>query len=134
MNIRFPKSLRIIALSLVAIGILALALSGVFTSFSRWIVSPLTSVQTWVSLQYQGVENFVSASQDIREIRQQNTELEAENARMQAQIVRSIAATVNRVQDIISLTRICAGESRTSIYWRLGHRPGPEPFFELYNY
>ena len=88
MNIRFPKSLRIIALSLVAIGILALALSGVFTSVSRWIVSPITSVQTWVSLQYQGVENFVSASQDIREIRQQNTELEAENARMQAQIVQ----------------------------------------------
>ncbi|HDD61808.1 MAG: rod shape-determining protein MreC [Chloroflexota bacterium] len=87
MNIRFPKSLRIIALSLVAIGILALALSGVFSSFSRWVVSPITSVQTWVSQQYQGVDNFVSASQDIREIRQQNTELEAENARMQAQIV-----------------------------------------------
>jgi len=87
MNIRFPKSLRIIALSLVAIGILALALSGVFTSISRWVVSPLTSAQTWVSQQYQGIENFISASQDIRVIRQQNTELEAENARMQAQIV-----------------------------------------------
>ena len=87
MNIRFPKSLRILALSLAAIGILALALSGVFTSLSRLVVSPLTSIQTWVSQQYQGIEYFVSASQDIREIRQQNTELEAENARMQAQIV-----------------------------------------------
>ncbi len=87
MNIRFPKSFRIVALSLVAIGILALALSGVFTSLSRLVVSPLTSLQTWVSQQYQGVEIFVSASQDIREIRQQYTELEAENARMQAQIV-----------------------------------------------
>ncbi len=75
------------ALSLVAIGILALALSGVFTSLSRLVVSPLTSLQTWVSQQYQGVEIFLSASQDIREIRQQNTELESENARMQAQIV-----------------------------------------------
>jgi rod shape-determining protein MreC len=87
MNIRFPKSLRILALSLAAIGILALALSGVFTSLSRLVVSPLTSIQTWVSQQYRGVENIVSSSQDIREIRQQNTELEAENARMQAQIV-----------------------------------------------
>ncbi len=87
MNIRFPKSLRIIALSLVAIGILALALSGVFSSLSRLIGTPFTSIQTWVSQQYQGVENFVSASQDIREIQQQNTGLEAENARMQAQIV-----------------------------------------------
>ncbi len=87
MNIRFPKSIRILALSLVAIGILALALSGVFTSLSRLVVSPLTSLQAWVSQQYQGVEIFISASQDIREIRQQNTELEAENARMQAQIV-----------------------------------------------
>ncbi|MGB2962860.1 MAG: rod shape-determining protein MreC [Anaerolineales bacterium] len=87
MNRRFPKSLRILALSLAAIGILALALSGVFTTLSRLVVSPLTSFQTWVSQQYQGVENFISASQDIREIRQQNTELEAENARMQSQIV-----------------------------------------------
>jgi len=87
MKLRFPKSLRILALSLAAIGILAMALSGVFSSLSRLVVSPLTSIQTWVSLQYQGVENFVSASQDIRDIRQQNTELEAENARMQAQII-----------------------------------------------
>ena len=87
MNTRFPKSLRILALSLAAIGILALALSGVFTTLSRLVVSPITSFQTWVSQQYQGVENFISASQDIREIRQQNTELEAENARMQSQIV-----------------------------------------------
>jgi len=87
MNIRFPKSLRILAISLAAIGILALALSGVFTSLSRLVVSPLTSIQSWVSQQYQGVETFISASQDIREIRQNNTELEAENARMQAQIV-----------------------------------------------
>lgn len=87
MNLRFPKSLRILALSLVAIGILALALSGVFTSLSRLVVSPIISIQTWVSQQYRGVENIVSSSQDIQEIRQQNTELEAENARMQAQIV-----------------------------------------------
>ena len=87
MNTRFPRSLQIIALSLVAIGILILAFSGVFTTLSRLVVSPITSLQTWVSSQYQGIENFISASQDIREIRQQNTEFEAENARMQAQIV-----------------------------------------------
>ena len=87
MNIQFPKNLRVIAISLAAIGILALALSGVFRTLSRWVVSPLTSVQTWVSQQYQGVESFVSASQDIREIREQNIGLEAENARLQAQIV-----------------------------------------------
>jgi rod shape-determining protein MreC len=87
MNLRFPKSLRVLALSLAAIGILALAFSGVFTALSRWIVSPITTVQTWISQQYLGLESFISASQDIREIRQRNTELEAENARMQAQIV-----------------------------------------------
>ena len=87
MNIHFPKSIRTLAISLVAIGILALALSGVFTSLSRLVLSPLTSIQTWVSQQYQGLESFISASRDIRDIRQQNTKLEAENARMQAQIV-----------------------------------------------
>ena len=87
MNNRFPQSLRIIAISLVAIGILALALSGTFTALSRWVSIPITSVQTWVSRQYQGLEDFLSASQDIQDIRQRNTSLEAENARMQAQIV-----------------------------------------------
>ncbi len=87
MNKRFPRSIRTLAISLAAIGILALALSGVFTSLSRLVLSPLTSIQTWVSQQYQGMESFISASRDIREIRQQNTGLEAENARMQAQIV-----------------------------------------------
>ncbi len=74
-------------MSLVSIGILALALSGTFTALSRLALSPLTSLQTWVSQEYLGVENFISASQDIRAIRQQNTSLEAENARMQAEIV-----------------------------------------------
>jgi rod shape-determining protein MreC len=87
MNIRFPKSTRTIAISLVAIGILALALSGTFSALGRIISSPLTSIQTWISGQYQGVDNFLSASGDIQEIHQQNAELEAENARMQAQIV-----------------------------------------------
>ena len=87
MNKRFPRSIRTLAISLAAIGILALALSGVFTSLSRLVLSPLTSIQTWVSQQYQGMESFISASRDIREIRQQNTGLEAENARMQAKIV-----------------------------------------------
>ena len=87
MNKRFPRSIQTLAISLAAIGILALALSGVFTSLSRVVLSPLTSIQTWVSQQYQGLESFISPSRDIREIRQQNTGLEAENARMQAQIV-----------------------------------------------
>jgi rod shape-determining protein MreC len=87
MNTRIPRSIQVIAISMVAIGILILAFSGIFTSLSRIIVSPITTIQTWVSQQYQGVESFVSASRDIRDIRQQNTELEAENARMQAQIV-----------------------------------------------
>lgn len=87
MNKRFPQSLRIIAISLAAIGILALALSGTFSVLSRWVTTPITAVQTWVSRQYENMENFLSASQDIQTIRQQNTALEAENARMQAQIV-----------------------------------------------
>lgn len=87
MNIRFPKSVRIIAISLVAIGFLALALSGVFTSLSRVVVGPLNSLQSWVSLQFQGLEDFFTASQDIRDLRQENTQLEAENARLQAQII-----------------------------------------------
>ncbi len=74
-------------ISLASIGFLALALSGIFSSINRLVTSPINAVQSWISLQFQGMEEIVTASQDIQELRQQTTQLEAENAQLQAQII-----------------------------------------------
>lgn len=87
MKTRFPRRIRIIVISLASIGFLALALSGIFSSINRLVTSPINAVQSWISLQFQGMEEIITASQDIQELRQQTTQLEAENAQLQAQII-----------------------------------------------
>lgn len=81
------SSLRNIILSLLIIGILALALGGYIGPLTRLILAPVVTAQTWVSSQYQGFKEFLTAPRDVAVIRQQNAKLEAENARLQAQIV-----------------------------------------------
>ena len=87
MNKQFPDSIRIFIFSLLALGIFALALGGYIAPLSRTVLSPLVSVQTWFSRQFEGVENFITAPQDVTAIRQENDRLEAENAQLEAQIV-----------------------------------------------
>ncbi len=87
MNKQFPESIRIFIFSLLALGIFALALGGYIAPLSRTVLSPLVSVQTWFSRQFKGVENFITAPQDMTAIRQENARLEAENAQLEAQIV-----------------------------------------------
>lgn len=87
MNKQFPESIRIFIFSLLALGIFALALGGYIAPLSRTVLSPLVSVQTWFSRQFEGVENFITAPQDVTAIRQENDRLEAENAQLEAQIV-----------------------------------------------
>ncbi|MGD2155461.1 MAG: rod shape-determining protein MreC [Anaerolineales bacterium] len=87
MNLRSARTLRNITLVLLAIGLIALALSGYLNTFTKLVLSPLVVVQTWVSGQYQAVEDFITAPRDVAVIRQRNAELEAEVAQLQSQII-----------------------------------------------
>jgi rod shape-determining protein MreC len=87
MNRRFPGFIRNIIFSLVIIGILALALGGYIEPLTRLAFAPIVTVQTWISQQFKGLEDFITAPRDITAIRQENANLEAENARLEAQIV-----------------------------------------------
>lgn len=87
MKQRFPSFFRNIVFSLLVIGLLALALGGYVETLSRLALTPIIAAQTWISRQYQGFEDFVTAPRDVTDIRQQNAQLEAENARLKAQIV-----------------------------------------------
>ncbi|MBS1249342.1 MAG: Cell shape-determining protein MreC [Chloroflexi bacterium] len=87
MKRRFPSFFRNIVFSLLIIGLLALALGGYVKTLSRLALTPIMAAQTWVSKQYTGFEDFITAPRDVTAIRQENARLEAENASLQAQIV-----------------------------------------------
>lgn len=81
------RSLQTVIFILVAAGLIALALGGYLTPLSRILVNPLVAVQTWIATRYQAVQEIASAPQDTVQLRQRNSELEAEVARLQTQII-----------------------------------------------
>ena len=83
----FSRSLQTIVFIFVALGIVGLALGGYLAPFSRILLNPAVSAQTWISTRYQAVQDFIRVPQDTARLRQRNTELEAEVSRLQAQVI-----------------------------------------------
>jgi len=82
-----PQSIQFIVIFFVSLGLIGLALSGYLTPFSRIIVNPFISAQTWLAKRYQAIQSLITQPDDITTLRQNNLELEAENSRLQVQIV-----------------------------------------------
>jgi len=82
-----PRSLQTIVFVLVAAGLIVLALGGYLSPISRILLNPVVTIQTWIATRYQAIQDFVSSPQDIIRLRQQNSELEADVARLQTQII-----------------------------------------------
>ena len=87
MNTSRTRSLQMVVLALVVIGLIALALGGYLTPLSRYVLTPLVSAQTWLSARFQAIQNSIDAPQDLARLRQRNTELEAEVSRLQTEII-----------------------------------------------
>jgi rod shape-determining protein MreC len=81
------RSLQTVIVSLVVIGLIALALGGYLTPVSRFIISPLVSAQTWLSTRFQAIQNYLDAPQDLARLQQRNLELESEVSRLQAEVI-----------------------------------------------
>jgi len=88
MNSSPTRSLQTIILSLLVIGMIALALGGYLTPVTRLVVAPVVSAQTWLAVRFQTVQNIINSPQDLARLRQRNTDLEAELSRMQAEIIQ----------------------------------------------
>lgn len=87
MNQNTSRSFRNLVLILVVAGILALALSGYLTPLTEISLRPFVDVQAWIYTRFQAISDFLSAPRDVAELRQRNNDLEAEVARLQAQII-----------------------------------------------
>jgi rod shape-determining protein MreC len=81
------RSLQVVFFTLVVIGLVVLALGGYLTPISRYVISPLVTAQSWLSSRFLAIQDYFNAPQDLSRLRQRNTELEAEVARLQSQII-----------------------------------------------
>jgi len=74
-------------ITVIIIGLIALALGGYLSPVTRVVMAPIISAQTWLSTRFSAIENFFRSPQDLVRLRQRNLELEAENARLETQII-----------------------------------------------
>lgn len=74
-------------LVLIIAGILLLTLSGyanpIFDSASK----PFINIQSWISVRYLAIVDFLTVPRDVASLRQRNAELEAEISRLQTQVI-----------------------------------------------
>lgn len=87
MNFSRSGSWRTIILALLAVGLVALALGGYLAPAIRVAVTPLVGAQTWLAERYRALVDFVTAPRDVAELTRRNQDLEAEVARLQAQVI-----------------------------------------------
>ena len=74
-------------IALIAFGLVALALGGYFNPVTSWFTRLTVDAQTWVSTRYLALADFLTVPRDVASLRQRNTELEAEVAQLQTQVI-----------------------------------------------
>jgi rod shape-determining protein MreC len=87
MKPNLPRTLQTIVIILVTVGLMALALGGYFSPVTTWFTRVTINTQLWVSSRYLAVVDFLTVPRDVASLRQRNGELEAEVARLQAQVI-----------------------------------------------
>jgi rod shape-determining protein MreC len=74
-------------LALIVIGLIALALGGYLTTFSRLALAPFIEAQTWLSTRFTAIQSLLSSPQDLARLRLRNLELEKQVSDLQAEII-----------------------------------------------
>lgn len=87
MNRTPTRSLQTVALTILVVGLIALALGGYLNPLLRITLNPLVAAQTWISERFLSVQDFLTAPRDLASLQQENQRLEAEVARLQSQVI-----------------------------------------------
>ena len=87
MKLTTNRTFQAIVLSLMVIGLIALALGGYLTPIMRYVLSPFVAAQTWLSTRFQAIQSYINAPQDLNRLRERNAALEGEVASLQAEII-----------------------------------------------
>lgn len=83
-----PQIWQTATLGLVVVGIIFLALGGYLAPALRTAMDPVVGVQGWLSSRFMAVYEFLTVPRDVASLRQRNSELEAEVASLQTQIIQ----------------------------------------------
>jgi rod shape-determining protein MreC len=87
MNTPRNSPFQTITFALIIIGILALALGGYLTPVFRYVLTPILTVQEWLSTRFLAFQDFLSTPGDLALLRQENAELESEIAHLRTQFI-----------------------------------------------
>jgi len=87
MKSSFPRSLQTVVIFLVIIGLVTLALGGYFSPATNLFSRLTVDAQTWISERYMAVVDFMTVPRNVASLLESNTELEAEVARLQTQVI-----------------------------------------------
>jgi rod shape-determining protein MreC len=87
MKSSFPRSLQTFVIVLVVVGLVTLALGGYFSPVTNWFSRITVDAQTWISGRYMAAVDFLTEPRNMASLLQSNTELEAEVARLQTQVI-----------------------------------------------
>jgi rod shape-determining protein MreC len=87
MRNKFPRSLQTIFITLLVLGFISLALGGYLGGITNWVGQTSVTGQSWLSERFMAITDFLTAPRDMASLQQRNSELEAEVARLQTQII-----------------------------------------------
>jgi rod shape-determining protein MreC len=87
MKSSFPRSLQTVVIVLVIVGLVTLALGGYFSPVTNLFSRLTVDAQTWISDRYMAVVDFLTVPRNVASLLASNTELEAEVARLQTQVI-----------------------------------------------
>jgi rod shape-determining protein MreC len=87
MNRSFSRTLIAAALILLSAGLLILSLSGYLAPLQGFILRPISGVQSWIALRTATVRDLLTSPRDVTALREENSRLAAEVARLQQEII-----------------------------------------------
>jgi rod shape-determining protein MreC len=134
MKARFSPSLQTTILFLVAGGVLALALSGFFTSATNRFTATFVGVQGWISARFIAIQDFLAAPRDIVSLRTRNAELESQVSQLQAQVIE-LQQRVNETEILAALVDFSRSnpESTYKAAAVIGRDPSPFLHYVIIN-
>jgi len=129
-----PRTLQTTIIFLVVGGIMALALSGYFSSASNVFTGSLVNLQTWFSARFVAVQDFLTAPRDIASLRQRNAELEGEVSELQSQVIQ-LQQQVGETQILAALVDFAQAnpENRYKGVAVIGRDPSPFLHYVIIN-
>jgi rod shape-determining protein MreC len=81
------KNLQTIVIIVVVSGLLFLALSGYLTPVFNLTLNPLITFESWLSVRYLSMREFLTAPRDVTQLREQNALLESQVTQLQTQLI-----------------------------------------------